>query len=37
MIVFFQQTFMYSHIYVCLNEKIYPNAFRETTWLELFI
>jgi hypothetical protein len=24
---FFQQTFMYSHIYACLNEKLHPNVF----------
>jgi hypothetical protein len=36
-IVFFQQTFMYSHIYVCLNGKPHPNVFHEITWVELFI
>jgi hypothetical protein len=27
MIMFFQKTFMYSHTYVCLNEKPHPNFF----------
>ncbi len=35
MIMFFQQTFMYSHIYACLNEKLHPNVFWEFTWMEL--
>jgi hypothetical protein len=33
MIVFFQQTFMYSHIYACLNEKSHLDVFCEITWM----
>jgi len=37
MIVFFQKTYMYSHTYICLNEKIHLDVFCEITWVELFI
>jgi hypothetical protein len=37
MSVIFQQIFMFSHTYVCLNEKVHPIFFCEITRVKIFI
>jgi len=38
MIMFFQQTFMYSHIYICLNEKPHLDVFvKSNEWNSPYI
>jgi hypothetical protein len=33
--MFFQETFMHSYIYICLNEKPHLDVFHEITSMEL--